>query len=420
MATTTSQINEIKEDLSDAYTALGAKGATLPASNARGTANLASTVNSLPREGFPNKLWSVDANGVTIAPTGTFSVDSFDDIVEISSSKTLASAFKNIEVNGNIAFRNLTTIGENGIQEAFSGTTKPAGVSKFTFSLPSVTSIGYGCCNKLAYNSSAFGSFSCSVASLTNSTEFKQAFSGSSIESVSFPNLASITTGSYGGSFYMLCWNDTALTSVSFPNLTTITTPQIYSSEGGVFDSAFRQCTSLTSISFPELTTITGNSSGSYTANSFRGVCQDDTALLTASFPKLTTISGDGSTFERAFQACRALTSVDFSSLEKAPSNCFRDLCINCVSLTTVKFDSLEEISYNTFSSAFYGCSSLTTISFPSLTTVVGSSFGASCFTSCTNLTSIHFPAAMQSAIESTTGYSSKWGATNATIYFDL
>ena len=36
------------------------------------------------------------------------------------------------------------------------------------------------------------------------------------------------------------------------------------------------------------------------------------------------------------------------------------------------------------------------------------------------SLTEIHFPAAIKSKIEALTGYSDKWGATNATIYFDL
>lgn len=445
MATTTSQINEIKEDLSDAYTALGAKGATLPESNARGTANLASTINSLPKEGFPNKLWDVDANGVTTVPTGTFSEDSFDDIVEISSSKTLANAFKNVEVNRDITFRNLTTIGNIGLQYSFGGTKRPSGSSKFNISFPNVTSIGHRGCNQLAYNSSAFGSFSCAVETLTCSSEFKEAFRESSIESLSFPNLTSINTTGDAGSFYLMCVKCTSLKSVSFPNLTTITTPSITSSEASLFGSAFSRCTSLTSISFPELTTITGDSSGSYDSKTFTGVCQECTALLTASFPKLTTISGSSYAFRLAFSKCSALTSVDFSSLKTVGSNCFEEMCSRCVSLTSAKFDSLEEIGVSVFSQAFYGCKALTSISFPSLTTVGSSSFQycfsgctglttisfpslttvksnsfTNCFNNCTALTEIHFPAAIQSTIEATTGYSSKWGATNATIYFDL
>ena len=61
---------------------------------------------------------------------------------------------------------------------------------------------------------------------------------------------------------------------------------------------------------------------------------------------------------------------------------------------------------------------------FPALTTIVANAFG----TSSTNLTwykstlveEIHFRADMQATIESQYGYSSKFGATNCTIYYDL
>ena len=45
---------------------------------------------------------------------------------------------------------------------------------------------------------------------------------------------------------------------------------------------------------------------------------------------------------------------------------------------------------------------------------------GSFAFNSCSSLTEIHFAAANQSKIEASSYYSSKWGADNATIYFDL
>jgi hypothetical protein len=74
--------------------------------------------------------------------------------------------------------------------------------------------------------------------------------------------------------------------------------------------------------------------------------------------------------------------------------------------------------------STFSNCIGLTTISFPSLTDVDKNGFGASAssgaFNKCTALTEIHFRADMQAAIEAMSNYATKWGATNATIYFDL
>lgn len=61
----------------------------------------------------------------------------------------------------------------------------------------------------------------------------------------------------------------------------------------------------------------------------------------------------------------------------------------------------------------FYRYNSKTKYYFPNLTEITGHVFNA------TDL-EIHFAAANQAAIEACDGYANKWGATNATIYFDL
>lgn len=71
------------------------------------------------------------------------------------------------------------------------------------------------------------------------------------------------------------------------------------------------------------------------------------------------------------------------------------------------------------------GCRQLTTISFPNVSTINTDALGQYAyfdfaFQDCSNLTAIHFPAAMQATVEAMAGYSDKWGASNATIYFDL
>ena len=72
----------------------------------------------------------------------------------------------------------------------------------------------------------------------------------------------------------------------------------------------------------------------------------------------------------------------------------------------------------------FYDENGFTTISFPSLTNVAADAFGIDnntyAFLGCIKLTEIHFKANMQEKISAITGYADKWGATNATIYFDL
>ena len=92
-----------------------------------------------------------------------------------------------------------------------------------------------------------------------------------------------------------------------------------------------------------------------------------------------------------------------------------------CAGLTgSISFPSLTSIGDYGLFYAFHMCRGLTgSVSFPKLKTVSTNGLN-NAFSNCTNLTEIHFPAAIQSTIEGLTGYSSKFGATNATIYFDL
>ena len=73
------QLNTITQDVADTYTALGAKGATLPTK--KGTSNLKATVDSLPKGGFPYQLYSVNADGITVRPTQVLDKNTFANIV---------------------------------------------------------------------------------------------------------------------------------------------------------------------------------------------------------------------------------------------------------------------------------------------------------------------------------------------------
>lgn len=127
---------------------------------------------------------------------------------------------------------------------------------------------------------------------------------------------------------------------------------------------------------------------------------------------------------EYAFYYCKNITSIDLSSLRTVDVVGLSYAFYNCTGITSVDLSSLQSVGSNGLSSAFYGCTGITTISFPSLTDVRTNSFCSASynytFRSCTALTEIHFRADMQATIEAMTGYADKWGATNATIYFDL
>ena len=218
----------------------------------------------------------------------------------------------------------------------------------------------------------------------------------------------------------------------------------------------FMRCNALKSVEFSDLTTASANYALSYAFST----C---TNLVTASFPVLTTVNSSY-VFSYTFTGCTKLQSVDFSALTTVSStSAMQYVCNNCTALASVDFSSLETIgptsgssaNYRHFYNAFTGCTALTELRFPSLeaiycngtatshgtfannanlkklyfpklsvidkTSAYGNTTGAkNIFYSCTGITELHFASENQTAIQATAGYSTKWGASNATIYFDL
>ena len=342
------QLNTITQDVADTYTALGAKGATLPAFGSRGTKNLASTVATVPSSDPVNKVFDV-VDGVVSKHAVTFNENSFDGVTSISNYGLQSAYYSGQEGKSNpggvIKFNSLTSVGVFGLYEAF----KYCNITSVSFNSLTEINKQYALSNAFAYNAK--------------------------LVSASFPSLTSIA-----GQFS--------------------------------FQYVFDDCDSLTSVSFPNLETVNG-----YCC--FRFCFQSCDSLASVSFPSLTSIAGDNAT-NYMFNRCYRLSSVDFSSLETIGDSTATYMFYSCGSLTTVSFPALTTVGSSSLSGCFYGCKALKTISFPALTTVKSNSFGSSAFSGCTALTEIHFRADMQATVEALSGYSSKWGATNATIYFDL
>lgn len=171
--------------------------------------------------------------------------------------------------------------------------------------------------------------------------------------------------------------------------------------------------TDLTGVaSFDEITQITTDS---IAYNAFWGAYY----LYGVRFPKLTIIDGMYSC-QHMFSGCSALTFIDFPLLYTIDKVSCSSMFADCISLTEVTFPSLYEV-YNC-DYMFANCISLQKISFPALqidSSGVNRAF-QSIFNGCTALQEIHFRSDMQSTVSSWQGYSTKWGASNATIYFDL
>lgn len=166
---------------------------------------------------------------------------------------------------------------------------------------------------------------------------------------------------------------------------------------------------------FPALTTI----SGSDACNSMFSGC---TSLTSAAFPVLTTISGINA-YYFIFSGCTSLMSVTFPALTMISGNSACTYTFyNCSSLTLASFPALTTILGSNVCYFMFGyCYNLTSASFPALTTVEHTTcMPANMFQGCRKLTEMHFRKDAQTIIEGQSGYTSKFGATNATIYFDL
>ncbi|MBR2771600.1 MAG: leucine-rich repeat protein [Bacteroidales bacterium] len=209
------------------------------------------------------------------------------------------------------------------------------------------------------------------------------AYYGASFPANTSANLSSLTKLSGFHACENMCNSCTGLTSVNLSSLTTIS--GTYACSG-----MFANCTGITSINMSALKTITIN-------YACQGMFSGCTGLTSANLSVLTTISGSYAC-NNMFSGCAGLTSVNLSALTTIESNyTCQNMFANCIGLTSISFPALQEILPATFQNQF-----------------------SNMFNGCTKLKEIHFPANMQSRVEQMIGYATQFGATNATIYFDL
>lgn len=184
--------------------------------------------------------------------------------------------------------------------------------------------------------------------------------------------------------FYEFCYNCLELGAVIFPQ-------QDWKIETeSAFARSFCNCVNLGGVKHLNyLTEISRVNSAQYM---FYNTPLNRTRLF-----KLTKINGTRCA-QYMFSNCRNLVEVDLDALQMfAGTAAGRQMFDGCDNLTKVNFYSLEKFS----SSAFYD-----------------SSLGI--FQNCNRLLEIHFRSSVQSKVEKLAGYDKKFGATNATIYFDL
>lgn len=185
------------------------------------------------------------------------------------------------------------------------------------------------------------------------------------------------------------------------------------------FQEAFTKCYNLMNTGLDNVTEITG----SY---AFQRAYSSCSKLQSTSLNNLTIISGDYACQEM-FETADSITSTGLHNLTSIDGNyACENMFYGCKENTNIGLDKLESISGAYTCQKMFGYNTkLTTVYFPMLTVVstanaMGRNTSSGMFAGCTNLTEIHFRVDAQVVIESLTGYASKFGATNATIYFDL
>lgn len=170
---------------------------------------------------------------------------------------------------------------------------------------------------------------------------------------------------------------------------------------------------------FPELEEITGGTFGDFAISNYG---YENMMLQTISIPKLKRVTGKGKIYHIANTS--QIKSFEFTALEEVLNTGLQSAFDNNTVTEYIYFPKLRQVVSDACSKMCYYAINLKAIYFNALVLVSRYSFGNYsgdyAFSGCKNLTEIHFRADMQEIISTMVGYADKWGATNATIYFDL
>ena len=248
------QINRIKTNIANTYTAAQAKGATMP--QAQNSDNLAACVQSITTGGGGGTQFGLTAEQMlgTLDGEGNLTVPTLPSITFTGLKSIPANGFyykfyhRSFEEGSIIEFPDLVSAPSQSIMNCFGYC---EGIIGATFPvLSTVISDGFGSaftgCKSLKYL------YMPSLVSITENGLNNVCSGCNSLESIDFSALESI--GGYGlqSAFY-----GSILKNVTFPSLLEVGDNSFY--------SAFSDCKELTTISFPSLTSVQTNSFGTST-----------------------------------------------------------------------------------------------------------------------------------------------------------
>lgn len=152
-------------------------------------------------------------------------------------------------------------------------------------------------------------------------------------------------------------------------------------------------------------------------------VITQPTIDITGKFDNITSIEENGLAGVFSYHT-NVTGTLSFPSLTAVGNNGLSYAFFDCTQISgTMDLSKVHSIGDYGMSAAFVDCKISGVINFSSLTSVGTNAFGETSgqytFTN-TNITEIHFPAAIEDTIKALNGYSENFGATNATISFDL
>ena len=380
--TISSEIQRIKNNIAEAYTACEEKGATLPAQ--QNSDNLPSCISAIPSS--TPTIDSLTVTPMTTSQTITAGSD-VDGYSPINVEAVTSSIDSNI-VAGNIK-KNVTILGVTGSYEGSGGIGIPREVdsqgnygvptSSFTFSLPS---------NAIRIKAVALYA----------------ALEGSGVTSVDLHSVQNIENLGLRHAFSE-CSN---LSSADLSSLTTLSGSQ-------AMYTTFRKC-GLRQISLPMLDTVSGSQAMSFTFS-------DCDYLTSVDLSSLVTISGSQG-LTNVFSNCYNLSSVDLSSLTTVSgSEAMGQAFLNCRILSSMNFPSLTTLSGSrAMGSTFSSSTMLKSLSFPALTSNSFGPYTNQFYNMLYNVEgcTVHFPSNLQSVIGSWTDVVAGFGGTNTIVLFDL
>ena len=236
-----SEITRIQGNISDAYTAASAKGATLPAT--QNSANLASTISTISGGGVDTRGWiprAIDANGKLV---GSSTMPNFAGVKDLDRNILQNAFIYDNAMQGALRFPDLTSInGEYAMENAFKGCTVLTSVD-----LSSLTSVNGSYAMKYAF-SSCWGLTSVDLSSLSSVGSYAMYNAFDNCRGLTSVDLSSLSSVGSSG-LYETFSNCFVLKKVVFSSLISITGSE-------ALYRCFNNCSELRYLVFPSLTQV--------------------------------------------------------------------------------------------------------------------------------------------------------------------